>query len=243
MYAYLLKSEGSYNTSILWNIPGNMKSGTSGVLKSIAASSSVPDPTAFEKNMTVIGVVHLDGSEISSEKDSLILIKSDTVVGLCTLKFREELNRYLASFMIYGHKDGDVYDVYLYNYGRDSRYPISKQIIFEGNKVLGSWDKPYRFLATKTTGVNNPISDVHGLRAWMDNTERICKVEFYSDRYADHKFGIYDMLGQEVITVEYHSHTGENYLEIQMADEKFTSGIYLFRSLKDNSKVVKLFVY
>jgi len=95
-----------------------------------------------------------------------------------------------------------------------SLYSLTK-VKFEENKVLGGWDLPYRFLGTTITGIENTVPQVNGLTAWIDNTEHVCKVEFYTEEYTDHQFGIYDILGREVITAEYHLHPGKNYFPIQ----------------------------
>jgi hypothetical protein len=241
MYAYMLKSEGSYAPKLIWHSTAGKKSGLSSDLKSLAESGHYVNPNEYEKNMTVIGVVELDGMESISSRDSLVVMHGDTVVGYCILKYRPEFNRYYASFMIYGNNTGDVLDVYVYNYDHNRRFKVAKHINFVENMALGSWGIPYKFTVSATSVQDNYNSGIPGLRAWIDNTRSICKVEFHANDYAELQFGIYNLLGQKLIVVEYHSHPGRNYLEIPLNDEKFSSGVYFLRSSRGPSGAIKLF--
>ena len=108
---------------------------------------------------------------------------------------------------------------------------------------MGSWDIPYTYSASTATGLNNAGSNVLGFRAWMDNTQSVCKIEFYTNENTDHRFGIFDLLGRKLVDAEYHATTGKNYLEIPMVGDKFSSGIYILRSTCDSAKAIKLFLH
>ena len=97
--------------------------------------------------------------------------------------------------------------------------------------------------ASATTGLDDAATQIMGLRAWIDNAESVCRIEFYSEDYSAHQFGIYDLLGKKIIAVEYHSHAGKNYLEIPMASGKFPSGIYFLKSSCGTCRAVKLFLH
>ena len=118
---------------------------------------------------------------------------------------------------------------------------VAKEINFVENMAIGSWDIPYRFTVSATAVQDNYNSGIPGLRAWIDNTQSVCKVEFHANDYIGHQFSIYNLLGQKMIDVEYHSHPGKNYLEIPLNDEKFSSGVYFLRSSRGSARAIKLF--
>lgn len=242
MYSYMLKSEGSSSPKLIWQSSGGKKSDPSNNLKSSSESGNIFNLNAYEKNMTVIGIVDLDGIESISSRDSLVVMNGDTVVGFCALRYMPEFNRYYASFMIYGNNNGDALDAYIYNYDRDKRYKVTNKISFVENMASGSWDIPYKYSASTSTGTEYNYPTILGLRAWIDNSQSVCKVEFYTNEITEYQFGIYDILGRRLIAVEYHSGLGKNYLEIPMVDKKFTSGVYILRSTFDSTRAIKLFL-
>lgn len=105
-----------------------------------------PNGSQYADNMSVIGIIQIDGVEQSSNALEIGAFCGDECRGSQLLTYYPQLDRYLVFFTLYGEED-DVLFFRLYNHelGQESELGCVSYITFESNGILGSYASPYVF--------------------------------------------------------------------------------------------------
>ena len=120
----------------------------------VQANHWEPDPHQFPNNMSVIGVIEINGVEQASESYELGAFCGDECRGSEMLAFYEGLNRYMVFILIYG-EPGDVLSFRLYDHAIQQELELSpaETMPFVPNAMVGSISDPYVFSFSGTVGM------------------------------------------------------------------------------------------
>lgn len=121
---------------------------------SVQANHWEPDPHQFPNNMSVIGVIEINGVEQASESYELGAFCGDECRGSEMLAFYEGLNRYMVFILIYG-EPGDVLSFRLYDHAIQQELELSpaETMPFVPNAMVGSISDPYVFSFSGSVGM------------------------------------------------------------------------------------------
>lgn len=121
---------------------------------SVQANHWEPDPHQFPNNMSVIGVIEINGVEQASESYELGAFCGDECRGSEMLAFYEGLNRYMVFILIYG-EPGDVLSFRLYDHAIQQELELSpaETMQFVPNGIVGTIPDPYVFSFSGSVGI------------------------------------------------------------------------------------------
>ena len=113
-----------------------------------------PDSHQFPNNMSVIGVIEINGVEQTSESYELGAFCGDECRGSEMLAFYEGLNRYMVFIIVYG-ETADVLSFRLYDHAIQQELDLTmdETMQFVPNGMVGSISDPYVFSFSGTVGM------------------------------------------------------------------------------------------
>lgn len=105
-----------------------------------------PNGSQYANNMSVIGIIQIDGVEQSTNALEIGAFCGDECRGSQLLTYYPQLNRYLVFFTLYG-EEGDILFFRLYDHELDQESDLgcASYITFESNGILGTYSSPYVF--------------------------------------------------------------------------------------------------
>ena len=120
----------------------------------VQANHWEPDPHQFPNNMSVIGVIEINGVEQASESYELGAFCGDECRGSEMLAFYEGLNRYMVFMIVYG-EPGDVLSFRLYDHAIQQELDLTpaETMQFVPNAMVGTVLDPYVFSFSGTVGM------------------------------------------------------------------------------------------
>lgn len=112
--------------------------------KAVHANHWEPDPHQFPDNMNVIGVVELNGIELTTEGFELGAFCGDDCRGSEMLTFYEGLDRYMVFMTLYG-QSGNVFSFRLYDHSTQRELELTppETLPFVANTIVGAIHDPY----------------------------------------------------------------------------------------------------
>ena len=104
------------------------------------------NPNQFESNMSVIGVIQIDGVEQATDALEIGAFCGDECRGSQLLAYYPQVDRYLVFLTLYGEA-GDLLTFRLYDHelGEESVLGCTSYVTFEADGRLGTFGEPYPF--------------------------------------------------------------------------------------------------
>lgn len=105
-----------------------------------------PNPGLYANNMTVVGIVTLNGDELRNASYEIGAFCGEECRGSELLEYYATPNKYLAFLTVYG-EDDDVITFRLYNHDGEYEYveATAETLVFEENAMHGVPSNPYVF--------------------------------------------------------------------------------------------------
>jgi hypothetical protein len=212
----------------------------SGVITSIAStdheSQRLPgapwrvDPCAYEHNMTMIGLLQLDGAIIRNDSYMIGALVDGSIRGVAPLEYVPQIDRYLAFLMIYSNEiEDETVTFQAYDEADDEEVALNETTTFAADNVLGSLRSP--FVLTGGLGDTTGVPVAFNLAQNSPNPLARCDkgvIRYGLPRSARVELKVYDVLGREVMTlVDGDKSAGWHHVDLDPDD--FAAGIYFYR--------------
>ena len=118
------------------------------------------DPSQYPDNMSITGIIQIDGEEQFSETLELGAFSNGECRGTAMTVYQPNLERYFVYLTVYG-EDGDVINFRLFDHatGEEVDIDCESTIVFEMNAIIGDLMEPYVFnfvsAITQTSSFSN----------------------------------------------------------------------------------------
>lgn len=115
-------------------------------IANIYANHWNPNPYQYENNMTVVGIVTINGVEQNSTQLEIGAFCNDEVRGSAIGHYEQTFNRCFFYLMIYGTSNNEItFKLYDHEQMRELPATPNNSIVFSPNQMLGSIIEPYIF--------------------------------------------------------------------------------------------------
>ena len=105
-----------------------------------------PDPYQYPNNMTIVGVITINGVELRSQSIELGAFCNDECRGSVLVKYEEIFDRYYFYLMIYGEQNDEIsFRCYDHNVNKELNLIQETFIDFQTNAMIGGGVDPFVF--------------------------------------------------------------------------------------------------
>ncbi|MFQ6092897.1 MAG: LamG-like jellyroll fold domain-containing protein, partial [bacterium] len=106
------------------------------------------DPHAYQYNMTVTGVIRINGTESKDERDLIGAFVDGECRGVVQPQYVDQLNRYIVFLMVYSNDaSGENVTFRVFDAGDDVIRPVDETLSFSADATYGSVAEPFVFNA------------------------------------------------------------------------------------------------
>ncbi len=101
------------------------------------------NPADFKGNMTITGIININGTESTDTNDLVAAFSGDICRGVGSPVYVEETERWMVFLLVFGNESFDTLNFRLYDASSDEIYDCEKQMAFEINGIEGDPFSPY----------------------------------------------------------------------------------------------------
>jgi len=109
--------------------------------------ASVPtwsvNPSNYSYNMTITGVIYINGSESDDVNDIIAGFNGSECIGVANLVYNAALDKYVYYLMIYSNTASQVVNFKIYDASDDAEIDVEETVQFVIDGTLGRIDEPY----------------------------------------------------------------------------------------------------
>jgi hypothetical protein len=171
------------------------------------------DPSQYESSATLIGMLGVNGNNLTGASMELGAFVGDEVRGSAQAMFVEPLNSYLFFLTYYSNNNGDPISFKLYDSDNGLIRELAQTMFFTADNHQGSMDIPFPFSYSGLSGTEDVLSDGLSLDVRPNPFSQSTEIRFALKQASPAYITVTDLNGKTVSFFEGYGQEGMNAIE------------------------------
>jgi hypothetical protein len=165
------------------------------------------DPSQYDYSMNIFGELNINGIVSTDEEDMLAAFAGSTCVGVTTLRYVEEYDKYLAFLNVYGNTTGTALSFKIWDASAGTTYVMvtPDTLTFKENNYYGTAKSPIVF---KTMNYIEQIIPLKSGWNWISKNVTTPSMTTVNAAFANNTFATGDLLKSQFAGFEQYTANG-----------------------------------